>query len=98
MRICYTSDLHGDARLYQQLEDLLRAETPDLLILGGDLLPDGERDDPLGTQVAFLERVLMPRVAVWKAAAPRQSALRSGRKTMLSSSTPESAALTAALG
>ena len=73
MRICHTSDLHGDARLYQQLEDLLRAEPPDLLILGGDLLPDGERDDPLGTQVAFLERVLMLRVAVWKAAAPRLS-------------------------
>jgi uncharacterized protein len=70
MRICFTSDLHGDAGLYQQLEDLLRAETLDLLILGGDLLPDGERDDPLGTQVAYLERVLMPRIVVWKAAGP----------------------------
>ena len=70
MRICFTSDLHGDAGLYQQLDELLCAETPDLLILGGDLLPDGERDDPLGTQVAYLQHVLMPRITAWRAAAP----------------------------
>lgn len=71
MRICFTSDLHGAPKLYEQLEEMLRAETPDLLILGGDLLPDGERDDPLGTQVTYLEHVFMPRVATWRAAAPR---------------------------
>jgi uncharacterized protein len=71
MRICFTSDLHGDAGLYEQLEQLLRAATPDLLILGGDLLVDGECADPVGTQVASLERELMPRVAAWRAAAPR---------------------------
>lgn len=70
MRICFTSDLHGDAGLYEQLEQLLRAETPDLLILGGDLFVDGEREDPVGTQVASLEREFMPRVAAWRAAAP----------------------------
>jgi Icc-related predicted phosphoesterase len=73
MLICFTSDLHGDLELYQQLEELLRAEGPDLLILGGDLLPDGERDDPLGTQVAYLERVFMPRIRAWRAAAPRMT-------------------------
>ena len=40
MRVCFTSDLHGAASLYEQLEELLRAQTPDLLILGGDLFPD----------------------------------------------------------
>ncbi len=71
MLVCFASDLHGDLRLYQQLEELLRAETPGLLILGGDLLPDGQRDDPLGTQVAYLERVFLPLIAAWRAAAPR---------------------------
>ncbi len=71
MRICFTSDLHGEAVLYEQLEDVLRAETPDLLILGGDFLPDGERTDPLGTQVAHLHRVFMPRVQRWRTAHPR---------------------------
>ncbi len=71
MRICFTSDLHGDDGLYEQLANLLRAETPDLLILGGDMLRDGERDDPLGTQVVYFERRHMARVAAWKAANPR---------------------------
>lgn len=71
MRICFTSDLHGDAGLYEQLEELLRAETPDVLILGGDLFVDGTREDPLGTQVVSLEREFMPRVARWRNAAPR---------------------------
>jgi Icc-related predicted phosphoesterase len=71
MRVCFTSDLHGAASLYEQLEELLRAQTPDLLILGGDLFPDGERDDPLGTQVAYVERDFIPRLASWRALAPR---------------------------
>lgn len=70
MRICYTSDLHGLAALYGQLEELLRVETPDLLILGGDLLVDGTPDDPRGTQVQQLQRELIPRIAVWRAALP----------------------------
>jgi uncharacterized protein len=68
--VCFTSDLHGDPVLYEQLEELLRAETPDLLILGGDLLSDGDPLDPLGTQVVDLERVFLPRLAAWQAAAP----------------------------
>lgn len=71
MRICFTSDLHGDTELYAQLDDLLRSETPDVVILGGDLFPDGQQDDPRGTQGAYLERVFMPRVAAWRTAQPR---------------------------
>ncbi len=70
MRICFTSDLHGDAALYDRLEDLLRAEAPDLLILGGDLLPDGERTDPQAPQLAWLERGLLPRIRRWRDAGP----------------------------
>lgn len=71
MRICFTSDLHGAAQLYEQLDELLRIETPDLLILGGDLFPDGTREDPLGTHVAYIEHVFMPRVVVWRTLQPR---------------------------
>ena len=73
MRICYTSDLHGAAELYEQLEELLRVETPDLLILGGDLFPDGTSEDPLGTHVAYIEQVFMPRVAAWRRQYPQLS-------------------------
>jgi len=71
MRVCFTSDLHGSGRLYEQLEALLRAENPDLLILGGDLFIDGDIEDPLGTQVAYVERDFMPRVATWQTTTPR---------------------------
>lgn len=55
MRVCFTSDLHGRAGLYEQLLELAERERPELLILGGDLFVDGELDDPRGTQVAFIE-------------------------------------------
>ncbi len=71
MLICFASDLHGDTALYEQLEELLRAATPDLLILGGDLLPDGDRHDPLGTQVAWLESRFIPMLQGWRDAQPR---------------------------
>ena len=64
MRICFTSDLHGARRHYDQLEELVRAETPDLLILGGDLLPDGDPDNPAETQVAHVNGEFMRRIEV----------------------------------
>lgn len=71
MQICYTSDLHGSATLYDQLADLLRAETPDAVILGGDLFNDGDPRDPVGTQVAYVERDFLKRVALWRELVPR---------------------------
>lgn len=70
MMLCYTSDLHGDAGLYAQLDALVRAERPELLILGGDLLGDGDRNDPRHTQVRFVDTELLPRIAAWRAAVP----------------------------
>jgi Icc-related predicted phosphoesterase len=66
MQVCYTSDLHGSAAHYDALEDLLRATTPDLLVLGGDLLPDGVADDPVGSQVAYVHHVFAPRIETYR--------------------------------
>jgi Icc-related predicted phosphoesterase len=70
MRVCFTSDLHGHARLYAQLTELLQVERPDLLILGGDLFVDGDLDDPLGTQVEYVNSQFLPLLRTWRAAAP----------------------------
>lgn len=71
MRICFTSDLHGRLVLYDQLTHVLRSSTPDLLILGGDLLVDGDIDDPLGTQGRWARQVFAPRLQAWKTIQPR---------------------------
>jgi Icc-related predicted phosphoesterase len=70
MRVCFSSDFHGRRILYDQLDDLLRREQPELLILGGDMLPDGEDHDPVGTQAAFVRGELAARVDAWKRAVP----------------------------
>lgn len=66
MKICFTTDLHGRANLYRQLEELLAVETPDLLILGGDMFEDGDIDDPIGTQVRYVDEVFAPRLRAWR--------------------------------
>jgi Icc-related predicted phosphoesterase len=70
MRICYSSDFHGSRELYDQLETLLRREEPDLVILGGDMFPDGEDHDPAGTQAAWVREQFAPRIDAWKRAVP----------------------------
>lgn len=39
MRLIFTSDLHGHKDRYDELNQLIRHHQPDILILGGDLLP-----------------------------------------------------------
>lgn len=58
MRICFASDLHGSRTLYDQLGELLRRERPELAILGGDLLPDGEPPEPDRAQATWVGEVL----------------------------------------
>jgi Icc-related predicted phosphoesterase len=60
MRICFTSDLHGRENLYAQLVELVSHERPDLLLLGGDLLPDGSERDPAGAQAVFMRERFVP--------------------------------------
>jgi Icc-related predicted phosphoesterase len=73
MRICFTSDLHGDQTLYEQLTVLLEAERPDLLILGGDLLRDVQRDEPVRPQVEGLVGELAERIVGWQRMVPALS-------------------------
>lgn len=70
MLVCFTSDFHGSETLYSQLEALLHHEKLDLLILGGDMLPDGQDHDPDGTQAAGVREYLAPRIDAWKQAVP----------------------------
>jgi len=51
MKLLFTSDLHGNAPHYERLRALAESEMPDLIILGGDLLPDDSALDAksLGT-------------------------------------------------
>lgn len=70
MRICHSADFHGRGTLYDQLEALLRQEKPDLVILGGDMLPDGDDDDPAHTQAMFVRNQLGPWIERWKRTVP----------------------------
>ena len=55
MKLLYTSDLHGSKSHYQQVLDALREESADVLILGGDMLPDGDRGIPYYRVVRYTQ-------------------------------------------
>ncbi len=65
MHVCFTSDLHGDRELYDQLAELLRRQRPDLLVLGGDLLRDVDPSRPAGPQVAAINEGFAAEVDTW---------------------------------
>jgi Icc-related predicted phosphoesterase len=54
MKICFTSDLHGNERLYTQLVDLIHREWPDILLLGGDQCYTVTSDSAIDKQQAWL--------------------------------------------
>lgn len=61
MRLLYCSDLHGDRDHYTRLEAAARQMRPDVIILGGDMLPDDSalQPDQMGhTQPQFVREVL----------------------------------------
>lgn len=51
-RYYFVSDLHGSLHRYQALADLLRSHPPDVLCIGGDILPGGSVD--------FVDAYLIP--------------------------------------
>lgn len=57
--VCFfAADLHGRVTRYERLAERLRAERPDALFLGGDLLPHGRRADPDEFLAGFLAPLL----------------------------------------
>ncbi len=64
MRILYTSDLHGDLRLYQELRALAESSSADVIVLGGDILPSfaptKRYEDMVPYQKVFVKQSLLP--------------------------------------
>ena len=59
MRVIYTADLHGIETLYNQLLSLVRYSRPDIIIIGGDLLPkDGPFESLVEKQHDFIRGFL----------------------------------------
>jgi uncharacterized protein len=51
----FTSDLHGQGALYEQIVALAAAHRPAVLVLGGDLAPHGAGEEGVRRQRLFLE-------------------------------------------
>jgi Icc-related predicted phosphoesterase len=64
MKFLYTSDLHGEIRLYQELLELSIASSAEIIALGGDLLPSfppsKRYDDMIPNQRMFIDEFLLP--------------------------------------
>jgi uncharacterized protein len=64
MKILFTSDLHGEIALYRQIPDVVRRDSCEILILGGDLLPSLQRsrsyEEMFTEQRAFIRSFLLP--------------------------------------
>jgi len=62
MKVLYTSDLHGEIRLYQELLALTVSSSADIIALGGDLLPSfpptKRYEDMVPNQKTFIDQFL----------------------------------------
>jgi Icc-related predicted phosphoesterase len=54
MELLYTSDLHGSSNLYSQLLEQFTERPSDGLVLGGAILPDGDRGMPYASVCRFI--------------------------------------------
>lgn len=64
MKVLYTSDLHGEIHLYQELFSLALSSSTELLAVGGDLLPSfpptQRYEDMVPNQKTFIDQFLIP--------------------------------------
>jgi Icc-related predicted phosphoesterase len=64
MKVLYTSDLHGEISLYQDLSALANSFSAEIIALGGDLLPSfppsKRYEDMIPNQNNFVDRFLLP--------------------------------------
>ncbi len=64
MKLLYTSDLHGEIHLYQELLSLVISSSSEMLVIGGDLLPSfpptKRYEDMIPNQKVFIDQFLSP--------------------------------------
>jgi len=64
MRFLYTSDLHGEIHLYQELLSLAISSSSEIMAIGGDLLPSfpptKRYEDMVPNQKTFIDQFLSP--------------------------------------
>jgi len=64
MKFLYTSDLHGEIHLYQELLSLAISSSSEILAIGGDLLPSfaptKRYEDMVPNQETFIDQFLFP--------------------------------------
>jgi len=64
VKILYTSHLHGESRLYEDLWALAGSSSAEIIALGGDLLPSfaptKRYEDMIPYQKAFIDQSLLP--------------------------------------
>ena len=64
MKFLYTSDLHGETYLYQQLLSLAISSSSEIMVIGGDLLPSfpptKRYEDMVPNQRTFIDQFLSP--------------------------------------
>ncbi len=62
MKFLYTSDLHGETHLYQELLSLASSTSPEIVVMGGDLLPSfpptKRYEDMVPNQKTFIDNFL----------------------------------------
>jgi uncharacterized protein len=64
MKCLFTSDLHGETNLYQQLLSLTASTSPEIVLIGGDFLPSfpptKQYEDMVPNQKTFIGQFLSP--------------------------------------
>jgi len=64
MKCLYTSDLHGEIYLYQELLELAQSSSAEIIAIGGDLLPSfpptKRYEDMIPNQKIFIDQFLLP--------------------------------------
>ena len=64
MKVLYTSDLHGEIHLYQDLLSLAVSSLSEMMVIGGDLLPSfpptRRYEDMVPNQKTFINQFLSP--------------------------------------
>ncbi|MBN2211942.1 MAG: metallophosphoesterase [Sedimentisphaerales bacterium] len=76
MKLLFTSDLHGSSHHYAALVDLVRSRRCDTLVLGGDMLPDGDRGRPYQAVTDYIRNTFRQFLEQARQAQPKLTILK----------------------